>query len=161
MSPPAPIARTSLCVGFWSPELLLWRRRWGHFKRHTFNHQLLLWSVWRWQDLCTRLDNWIRILAVGELTTLSCRGLWYWRLVWKNRLFFSSSLHDCDWITDWCLLNPGVIKSPNHSDDYPDNLDKKEQIIVETGKLLRLEFTTFAVSPCGFSCDATLNWVHF
>ena len=44
-----------------------------------------------------------------------------------------------------CCLTPGVITSPNHPGKYPNNIDKIEQIIVDTGKILRLEFTAFAV----------------
>ena len=44
---------------------------------------------------------------------------------------------------------PGVISSPNHPDDYPHYLDKTEYVEVETGKILRLEFTAFAVSWVG------------
>merc|ERR1712223_1879256 len=40
----------------------------------------------------------------------------------------------------------GVITSPNYPGIYPNNIDKIEQIIVETGKILRLEFTAFSVS---------------
>ena len=43
----------------------------------------------------------------------------------------------------------GVVTSPNHPDDYPSNLDKTQTIEVESGKILRLEFTHFAVwSTC-------------
>ena len=38
-----------------------------------------------------------------------------------------------------------MITSPNHPAHYPINLDKTEQILVESGKILRLEFTHFAV----------------
>ena len=37
-----------------------------------------------------------------------------------------------------CCLTQGVITSPNHPGNYPDNIDKIEHIIVETGKILRL-----------------------
>ena len=51
----------------------------------------------------------------------------------------------------------GVVTSPNHPDEYPDNLDKTQTIEVESGKILRLEFTHFAVDVCGdintCSCD--------
>ena len=40
-----------------------------------------------------------------------------------------------------------MITSPNHPGIYPDNIDKVEDITVETGKILRLEFTAFAVWP--------------
>ena len=42
-------------------------------------------------------------------------------------------------------ITTGVITSPNHPDDYPHNIDKTEQITVQRGKILRLEFTAFAV----------------
>ena len=38
----------------------------------------------------------------------------------------------------------GVVTSPSPY-DYPDNLDKTQFIEVESGKILRLEFTHFAV----------------
>ena len=52
----------------------------------------------------------------------------------------------------------GVVTSPNHPADYPNNLDKTEAIEVESGKILRLEFTHFAVYVCDelttcSSCD--------
>ena len=51
----------------------------------------------------------------------------------------------------------GVVTSPNHPDNYPNNLDKTEILEVENGKILRLEFTSFAVYVCGdvttCSCD--------
>ena len=47
----------------------------------------------------------------------------------------------------------GVVTSPNHPDNYPDNLDKTEIIEVESGKILRLEFTSFAVYACGVTCS--------
>ena len=39
----------------------------------------------------------------------------------------------------------GVISSPNHPANYPNNLDRTEIITVDTGKILRLEFTVFAI----------------
>ena len=45
------------------------------------------------------------------------------------------------------------MSSPNHPGNYPHNLDKTETIQVESGKILRLEFTSFAVwwdSTCQF-----------
>jgi len=39
----------------------------------------------------------------------------------------------------------GVITSPNHPANYPKNLKKTEYVTVEKGKILRLEFTAFAV----------------
>ena len=43
----------------------------------------------------------------------------------------------------------GIVASTNHPYNYPHNLDKTEIIEVESGKILRLEFTHFAVYPCG------------
>ena len=45
-----------------------------------------------------------------------------------------------------------MITSPNHPDNYPDNIDKVEHIIVETRKILRLEFTAFAVHSNSDCC---------
>ena len=50
-----------------------------------------------------------------------------------------------------------MITSPNHPANYPDNLKKTEYVTVKKGKILRLEFTAFAIWPCGgidtCSCD--------
>ena len=46
-------------------------------------------------------------------------------------------------------ISAGVITSPNHPDNYPHNIDKVEHITVDTGKILRLEFTAFDVSVGG------------
>ena len=43
----------------------------------------------------------------------------------------------------------GVVTSPNFPGYYPHNLDKTEKIQVESGKILRLEFTSFDVWACG------------
>ena len=42
-------------------------------------------------------------------------------------------------------FSTGVITSPNHPGKYPLNLDKTQTLQVETGKILRLEFTHFDV----------------
>ena len=50
----------------------------------------------------------------------------------------------------------GVVTSPNHPGNYPDNLDKTQTIEVESGKILRMEFTHFAVYACDINtcpCD--------
>ena len=49
------------------------------------------------------------------------------------------------------FFSTGVVTSPNYPDDYPHNLDKTQTLQVETGKILRLEFTRFAV----YACDIT------
>ena len=46
---------------------------------------------------------------------------------------------------EFILKATGVITSPNHPDEYPNNINKTETIEVESGKILRLEFTSFAV----------------
>ena len=38
-----------------------------------------------------------------------------------------------------------MINSPNHPALYPDNLEMKQHISVKKGKILRLEFTAFAI----------------
>ena len=43
------------------------------------------------------------------------------------------------------LFSAGFLNSSNYPDYYPNNLDKTETIQVESGKILRLEFTEFAV----------------
>ena len=43
------------------------------------------------------------------------------------------------------LKTTGVVTSPNYPRDYPNNLNKTEIIEVESGKILRLEFTHFDV----------------
>ena len=42
----------------------------------------------------------------------------------------------------------GIVTSPNYPDNYPNNIDKTQSIEVESGKILRLEFTRFAVHVC-------------
>lgn len=49
---------------------------------------------------------------------------------------------------EFILKATGLVTSPNHPDNYPRNLDKTETIKVESGKLLRLEFTIFWVNAC-------------
>ena len=52
------------------------------------------------------------------------------------------------------VLSTGVVTSPNYPDYYPNNLDKKETIKVDIGKILRLEFTDFAVYSHPSSCSS-------
>ena len=58
---------------------------------------------------------------------------------------------------EFILKATGNVTSPKHPNNYPDNLDKTEVIEVESGKILRLNFTSFAVHACGdintCSCD--------
>ena len=57
---------------------------------------------------------------------------------------------------EFILKAAGVVTSPNHPDFYPNNLDKTETIEVESGKILRLEFTHFEVEACNMAtcpCD--------
>ena len=54
---------------------------------------------------------------------------------------------------EFILKATGVVTSPNHPDKYPDNMDKTQTIEVASGKILRLEFTSFAVdwgSTCSY-----------
>ena len=53
---------------------------------------------------------------------------------------------------EFILKATGVVTSPNHPGLYPHNLDKTQTIEVESGKILRLEFTSFAVY-WGSTCD--------
>ena len=57
-------------------------------------------------------------------------------------------------------ITPGVITSPNHPDNYPHNIDKNEHITVETGKILRLEFTAFAVYVGGSITTCPTDFVR-
>ena len=50
----------------------------------------------------------------------------------------------------------GVVTSPNHPSNYPNNLDKTQFIEVESGKILRLEFTHFVVA--GRPSDGCEGW---
>ena len=59
-----------------------------------------------------------------------------------------------------CCLTPGVVTSPSHPDNYPDNIDKKELITVDTGKILRLEFTAFAVKVDGSITTCPTDFVR-
>ena len=51
-----------------------------------------------------------------------------------------------------------MITSPNYPEVYSPNLDKTEILQVETGKVLRLEFTDFGVDACG---DVSLCPCHY
>ena len=39
----------------------------------------------------------------------------------------------------------GVVTSPNYPGKYPDNLNRTETVKVESGKILRMEFTKIAI----------------
>ena len=49
------------------------------------------------------------------------------------------------WVQPERLLSTGIVTSPNYPDRYPDNLDITETVQVESGKVLRIEFTYVAV----------------
>ena len=53
---------------------------------------------------------------------------------------------------EFILKATGVVNSTNHPDNYPHNLNKTQTIEVESGKILRLQFTSFAV--IGFPSDS-------
>ena len=46
----------------------------------------------------------------------------------------------------------GVVTSPNHPDVYPPNLEKTYRLEVESGKILRLEFTRFDIQGVPYAC---------
>ena len=61
-----------------------------------------------------------------------------------------SSIKLCKFISKFTsswflLLTAGVVTSPNYPDNYPNNLDQTQTLQVQRGKMLRLEFTHFAV----------------
>ena len=52
-------------------------------------------------------------------------------------------------LTSSCkIFLAGVVTSPNYPDNYPNLVHKTESIQVESGKVLRLEFTHFDVWAC-------------
>ena len=53
-----------------------------------------------------------------------------------------------------------MVTSPNHPGTYPANIDKIEQIIVDAGKILRLEFTAFAVYVGGTITTCPTDFVR-
>ena len=55
-------------------------------------------------------------------------------------------------------LCKGVVTSPHHPGNYPKNLEKTETIQVESGKILRLEFTQFSIHVCG---DINTCWCDY
>ena len=55
---------------------------------------------------------------------------------------------------EFILKATGVVTSPNHPDNYPNNIDKTQTIEVESGKILRLEFTHFAVDGAPSDCQS-------
>ena len=58
-------------------------------------------------------------------------------------------------ISSFSQFHTGVVTSPNHPANYPTNLDKTETVEVESGKLLRLEFTHFDVQSSGSTCQGS------
>ena len=58
---------------------------------------------------------------------------------------------------EFILKATGVVTSPNHPGEYPNNLNKTQTLEVDSGKILRLEFTSFDVWTCAdvttCSCD--------
>lgn len=60
-------------------------------------------------------------------------------------------------------ITTGVITSPDDSDNpgfYPLNLDRTEYVEVESGKILRLEFTAFAVYVGGNMITCPYDFVR-
>ena len=99
--------------------------------------------MWHWHDhLCYRLNHRSWTLAGNRLNALPCRRLWQWG--WVVLL---------TWIHLERLVATGEVTSPNYPDDYPDNLNKTQTIQVESGKLLRLQFTHFEVRYGSSNCQ--------
>ena len=44
-----------------------------------------------------------------------------------------------------CCLTPGVVTSPNHPNNYPNNLRRTNTIEVEEGLIVAMQFTAFNV----------------
>ena len=57
---------------------------------------------------------------------------------WREFFFVASSWKQI-------YTHTGVVTSPNYPGDYPNNLKKTQTIQVESGKVVRLDFTHFAV----------------
>ena len=58
-----------------------------------------------------------------------------------------------------CCLTPGVVTSPNHPNNYPNDLQKTNTIKVEEGLVVEMQFTAFDVessSTCSFD-DVTIK----
>ena len=52
-----------------------------------------------------------------------------------------------------CCLTPGVVTSPNHPNNYPNDLQQTNTIEVEEGLIVEMQFTAFDVeshSTCGY-----------
>ena len=53
----------------------------------------------------------------------------------------------------------GVVTSPNHPGSYPEYINKTQRIEVESGKILRLKFTHFAVHTCDGDTNCPCDFV--
>ena len=51
-----------------------------------------------------------------------------------------------------CCLTPGVVTSPNHPNNYPNNLRRTNTIEVEEGLIVEMQFTAFDVEFFGSTC---------
>ena len=52
-----------------------------------------------------------------------------------------------------CCLTPGVVTSPNHPNNYPNDLQQTNTIEVEEGLIVEMQFTAFDVessSTCSY-----------
>ena len=49
-----------------------------------------------------------------------------------------------------CCLTPGVVTSPNHPNNYPNNLRQTNTIEVEEGLIVEMQFTAFNVESCRY-----------
>jgi len=55
-------------------------------------------------------------------------------------------------LINYCLT-PGVVKSPNHPDNYPNNLRQTNTIEVEEGLIVEMQFTAFNVES-SYTCSS-------
>ena len=69
-----------------------------------------------------------------------------YKKLWKD-ILFKKHFHKCQ--------PTGVVKSPNYPNYYPRNIEKTETIQVESGKILRLQFTDFQVYISGSVSNCT------
>ena len=74
------------------------------------------------------------------LLTAAAARVSYFEVKVVNVLFVEFNSKDCN-------NHTGVLISPNHPKSYPRNLERRDTIQVESGKMLRLEFTHFQVYP--------------
>ena len=82
---------------------------------------------------CGRCSSWLSLACVLDSTT----GARLWQPI------------DSLCPAEGCG-SEGIVSSPNYPDTYPNNFEKTETIQVDSGKILRLEFTHFDVDACWY-----------